>query len=1847
MGEQKRSQKADRAQQKSPESPQPASFLQSPTPEADSEAPALFNQSQVEGQAAYLKRLPSTQRPSAMQNIHRTQGNRHAQRVITALQPGPHRVSRAPTVQTKLTVSEPGDQYEQEADQVAEQVMKMSLPGTPPAGSDAGDAPSSPTPPPDALSRYIQPKWAQRAAADGIGGSEVNNDTQARIEGMQGGGDPLPQSERDFFEPRMGVDLGSVRVHKGGEASQTSQDLNARAYTVGSHVAFNEGEYQPGTAGGRRLLAHELTHVVQQGGAGELKRKAPAEAARAIDKPLCPECVQPLSRLQRSKTSGLHVALSPATDKSLCPECVGPLASLQRKAKPEEPPAAVETATDKSLCPECMNNPVAMKQARIDASQGEMAPVSAATPAPESAVAPKDEKTRVEAKVEAQPKATKVKDEQPLATEAMAMEPAGAERDAAAMPPAKSQEPGVESAVKPKAKSVEPPLKAMNKLPAEPAAKTAGPALATSQVETSPVPDEKKDVLKPEAAKTTELPQPAEPKPGTTTATLPADAEPNLGALLAGQSQEKSAAQGLPDLSGIGLSDAYIVAQEHAKRVKAEIASAAEAQWGKAEASPQSRVELGASESAAPEPAMAASQTAKAAIVNAPVETPVPPTPTADTTPEAAPAPEATKAAKPDGEVAAMEPAATEAAAAETAAAETAAAETTTTAPQPAASETAAPQAPEPQTAQAQATVETAAVPQTAEQATETTGLQPGAQATETDDKTVVVQRLGLGDLIPDWARGLLDSLRGDAGSKKGELNGEGGSKSGEMQTNASTKGKEIEGDGGTKGAELQADQETKGAELQADQETKGTEMEAEKEAKGAELQADQETKGTEMEAEKETKGAELQAGQETKGAELQADQETKSAEMQADQETKGAELQADQETKGAELQADQETKGAELQADQATKDTELQTDAESKTQELDQDLANSEQEAQTQEQQITQEVDNESTALENEAESASGQVENEWAALQTAAAETVAGLDEEANELCAEYQGKAESFLQSCKSLLTGGPQAWLELKQSAKAAWNGLMEKAKPILDGISQKWQQFSGWVNETVWKPLQEKTSQFGAFVQEKAGAAWNWIQEKWSWLGERWSQAEDWIHEKANAAREWITGKADAARTWIAGKADAARAWIAGKADAARAWIAGKADAARTWITGKADAARTWIADKAGAAHTWITGKAGAARTWIGGKADAARTWITGKADAARGWIGSKADAAQTWIGGKTTAAQNWIQGKANAAVSWFQSKGQGLVSGLSSKARSAVSSISSKGGRIGQWFGGIVNGLISGVESAGNSAVSKVSQALSSGLNFVESAASGAVGFVGNAANSAVQFIGDKANGAVTFVEGVGTGAVSGIETISTAAVNGVEAVSHGAVTGVEQAGTAAVNGLEAVGQGAVTGVEQASTAAVNGVEAVSQGVITGAEQAGTAAVNGLEAVGQSVVTGVENSATTAVQMVNTAWGAIQNGWDALKNGAQQALGWLQDKASQLGQMINQNIIQPVTQWLQEKWNAVKSWLAEKFPGLTTCWEVLQEFADAARQKLEVTVEDAFNLREDETALDNWEDQWDGYQLATMQQEELSEEPQTLENYQPSTGLGMFDATYNPDTNTLEIVLKCNFNFNAGDLTKWGGTYTDADVTWTEEEIEQWKADYIQEVTAAWSGNQTLYAQDDFWESESVNVNVSVVETDDNEHFTVNVEKIPSDQHEGSSVSAPSVDDDGVVTPGTVTLDSSDLTDRDRTADDGSTMQQRGAIHEAGHMLGLGDEYGASYGCHHAQQYQDRYGTAVVEGADGRIMSIGEDILPEHNLVFLEVMEEITGVEWGTDEVTDPAPIPPDPADCVLMGVEP
>jgi hypothetical protein len=101
----------------------------------------------------------------------------------------------------------------------------------------------------------------RRYVARALAGQQAAGSTQTRI--PKGAGAPLPSTVRSKMEPKLGARLGDVRIHNDGESAQAAKGFGARAFTVGQDVHFNAGEFNPGTKEGDKLIAHELTHVVQ------------------------------------------------------------------------------------------------------------------------------------------------------------------------------------------------------------------------------------------------------------------------------------------------------------------------------------------------------------------------------------------------------------------------------------------------------------------------------------------------------------------------------------------------------------------------------------------------------------------------------------------------------------------------------------------------------------------------------------------------------------------------------------------------------------------------------------------------------------------------------------------------------------------------------------------------------------------------------------------------------------------------------------------------------------------------------------------------------------------------------------------------------------------------------------------------------------------------------------------------------------------------------------------------------------------------------------------------------------------------------------------------------------------------------------------------------------------------------------------------------------------------------------------------------------------------------------------------------------------------------------------------
>jgi cell wall-associated NlpC family hydrolase len=150
-------------------------------------------------------------------------------------------------VQAKLAISQPGDEYEQEADRVAEMVMRMPEPT-----DDEKEC---------NLPGCKQP--LQRQAANGVTPDDVPPIVH---EVLRSPGQPLDATTRAFMEPRFGHDLGSVRIHVDKKAIESARAVSALAFTVGQNLMFGEGSFAPATTIGKQLLAHELAHVIQQKG---------------------------------------------------------------------------------------------------------------------------------------------------------------------------------------------------------------------------------------------------------------------------------------------------------------------------------------------------------------------------------------------------------------------------------------------------------------------------------------------------------------------------------------------------------------------------------------------------------------------------------------------------------------------------------------------------------------------------------------------------------------------------------------------------------------------------------------------------------------------------------------------------------------------------------------------------------------------------------------------------------------------------------------------------------------------------------------------------------------------------------------------------------------------------------------------------------------------------------------------------------------------------------------------------------------------------------------------------------------------------------------------------------------------------------------------------------------------------------------------------------------------------------------------------------------------------------------------------------------------------------------------
>jgi len=261
----------------------------------------------LEGMAGELASMPSIQRQSAVNSLQNIRGNSFVQRLA---------------IQAKLKVGPARDRFEQQADHVADQVMRMTETLNPGQRKENGTATkplaSSITPLLQKITSFITPSLqrqgeeeeiqtksliqrqgeeeeiqtkplvqrqgeeeeVQTKRATAVGGFDAGSAFESRLSATRGGGRPLPDNVRGQMEAGFGTDFSGVRVHTGSEAARLNRAVSAQAFTHGKDIYLGERNHDLGTNPDKRLLAHELTHVVQQTGAGSRRRQSNAAQAK-------------------------------------------------------------------------------------------------------------------------------------------------------------------------------------------------------------------------------------------------------------------------------------------------------------------------------------------------------------------------------------------------------------------------------------------------------------------------------------------------------------------------------------------------------------------------------------------------------------------------------------------------------------------------------------------------------------------------------------------------------------------------------------------------------------------------------------------------------------------------------------------------------------------------------------------------------------------------------------------------------------------------------------------------------------------------------------------------------------------------------------------------------------------------------------------------------------------------------------------------------------------------------------------------------------------------------------------------------------------------------------------------------------------------------------------------------------------------------------------------------------------------------------------------------------------------------------------------------------------------------
>ena len=164
--------------------------------------------------------------------------------------------SKQTIIQPKLEIGKPGDRYEQEADSYADKIMMMP-------DISANEKEKVQTKPiAETISPLLQASFSSTSEE-----LTSNSNLENQINSSKNNGNSLPENTRSFMESRFGADFSNVKIHTDLKAVQMNRELNAHAFTNGNNIYFNSEKFNPESSSGKRLLAHELTHVVQQSSA--------------------------------------------------------------------------------------------------------------------------------------------------------------------------------------------------------------------------------------------------------------------------------------------------------------------------------------------------------------------------------------------------------------------------------------------------------------------------------------------------------------------------------------------------------------------------------------------------------------------------------------------------------------------------------------------------------------------------------------------------------------------------------------------------------------------------------------------------------------------------------------------------------------------------------------------------------------------------------------------------------------------------------------------------------------------------------------------------------------------------------------------------------------------------------------------------------------------------------------------------------------------------------------------------------------------------------------------------------------------------------------------------------------------------------------------------------------------------------------------------------------------------------------------------------------------------------------------------------------------------------------------